>query len=238
MRYNLSSRYTCEDINRVENKTRELRDLIAIENPNINQTTEIEVGNDLSGRTLIFNFPSDDLITPYAWNTTPPYTKAISCGTDNYIIFQQTAAEGYEGWVHIYYQGNYLDSVYEMNDYIITLNKTNYTLPEDFGEVTAIDESSPAPQHIKLREAITKTDWDYTDIPLLSDIDRVKNNIMLLPANYIKPSLFPNLLLGDRRFNFVVANKLEVALELMENTIGRANSRFSSEGYSGDTIWL
>ena len=123
MRYNLSSRYTCEDINRVENKTRELRDLIAIENPAISEMT-------------------------------------------------------------------------------------------------------------------FKTDWNYTDIPLLSDIDRVKNNIMLLPANYIKPSLFPSLLLGERKFNFVVANKLEVALELMENTIGRANSRFSSEGYSGDTIWL
>jgi hypothetical protein len=123
MRYNLSSRYTCEDINRVEAKTKELWDLIYAVNPNITSITE-------------------------------------------------------------------------------------------------------------------KTDWDYLDIPLLLDIDRVKNNIMLLPAHYIKPSQFPNLLLGERIFNFVVANKLEVALELMEEIIDKAELRFSNEGYSGDTIWL
>lgn len=233
MVFNLSDKYDYSDLNRIETAIKELWILIAEINPYINDINDIEVGTDLSGKALITTFP--DLITDSFWNT-EPYSKVIDCGSGNHIIFRVDF--GGNNFVEIYYQDELLDTIYMVLAGDVTVNKKHFVLPSDFGTVASIDSFDPSLPYFKETINTIKTDWNTYDFPFLSEIDRIKENLIRLTKYYMLPATFPGLLVGNRTFNFIMANKLEIAVKSMQEAMGKFPLKYSGESYVNDNIWL
>ena len=120
-----------------------------------------------------------------------------------------------------------LSSKYNYSD----LNRVENKIVELHTLVKAYNPSLP--------NITSKTNWVNTDFPYLSEIDRIKNNIILLNTYLqITSDRFKHLETLKRFFDFIEANKLEYNLELIEKALNEIILRYCGTSYLGDTIWL
>ena len=124
----------------------------------------IEIGDDLSGKTLYLNFPEDlytQLPTGVGMDNFFIESTSHAMASDNYMDNSYTVIYGIQkdwmGWVSDWYET-------EMNTGEIVYNLHNDTLPEDFGVVINIDTSHPAYKYIKIKETTSLVPIDQFQI--------------------------------------------------------------------------
>lgn len=190
---------TLNDLNQIENKIEELTSLIQ-ENIYDNQQSplrNIQVGDDLSGKTLYLSFPKDsyeditssdviffikaqDVLGLYYQLYNNLY-KTISVRT-----FDETTSSGFRN----YYAYSKNINSNTNNPY---LNNIRFKLPNDYGIVTEIDDESPFYQYVKIYDDETiipnyeKKTWVLNEIPYMQDIDRIEQGIKNLGDYFTKP---------------------------------------------------
>ena len=187
---------TPNDLNTIENRIEELTNKIQ---EKIYENTQsplrnIEVGDDLSGKTLYLSFPSNS------------YENIDSTTESNIITIDEN-----------FYIGNiYLDTrSYKVirlhytntNPFLYSRDTTNnlnkgsnpylnyirFKLPKDYGVVTEINDESPFYQYIKIYDDeniipdYIKKEWVTNEIPYMQDIDRIEQGIKNLGDYFTKP---------------------------------------------------
>ena len=119
-------------------------------------TRSIQVGDDLSGKKLIFNFPvgvslGDRTAALEGYN--------VIEGNTGYSIFaiEETDLTTYDSMDDIFVKQNGTQTRiyrYDRDESQIINNYTELTLSDNFGQVVAIDTNSPLYQYIKIQETV------------------------------------------------------------------------------------
>lgn len=184
---------TPNDLNLIENKIEELTNFIR-ENIYDNQQSplrNIQVGDDLSGKTLYLSFPKDSYEDITNENKTIIVTMDDSTKRIAYLytpndynrryIYVRTAGLSY----YIYAENKNLPNPY--------LNNVRFRLPNDYGTVTEVNENDQFYQYIKIYDDETiipnyeKKTWVLNEIPYMQDIDRIEQGIKNLGDYFTKP---------------------------------------------------
>ncbi len=108
----------------------------------------IQVGDDLSGKTLYMNFPSG-LHTQLSSGGTFIGTDGDYKQIDSYNNYSGKGIIARVGSIIFLYN-------YDLNTLTENFNRTTYTLPTPFGVVNSINSSHPAYQYIKIEVPTTK----------------------------------------------------------------------------------
>ena len=106
-------------------------------------TTErnIIVNDILSGKTIKTNFPENPGDVMYT-SMTPI---ELITATNGKIIYNKSSVTGIMEEIYITKNNDdsYRETIYYQEDYYVIINKKEFTLPKDFGTVTAIKSSTP-----------------------------------------------------------------------------------------------
>lgn len=184
---------TPNDLNQIENKIEELTNLIQ-ENIYDNQQSllrNIQVGDDLSGKTLYLSFPKDSYEYITNENRTVIVTMDDSTKRIAYLYYPNDSNRRY-----IYIRTpNYTYYIYAENKNSPNpyLNNVRFRLPNDYGTVAEVNENDQFYQYIKIYDDETiipnyeKKTWVLNEIPYMQDIDRIEQGIKNLGDYFTKP---------------------------------------------------
>lgn len=188
--YNANMYLTPTDLNKIENDIEELTSDIQEQIFNNVQSPlrTIQVGDNLSGKTLYLSFPRD----AYENITSSDRTELIK--TDLYnarIAYRKhnTVSDIYVGYGPTAYY------IYAKNDGAFNpyLNFVRYKLPYDFGTVTEINSNDDLFQYIKIYDDETiipnyvKNTYSVNDLPTMQQIDNIEQGIRNIGDYYYKP---------------------------------------------------
>lgn len=159
------------------------------------ELNSITVGQNLSSRTLVFNFPENDFIDVSGdWTI----TKTVQCGANNWIeyeLYHVTAIAEVEE-IRIVYGGNVIDTIFaHSNGGGTYINKRNFILPNDFGTVTAVSEDGVGEMVNKLIKLLP-----FNSGNVMSSDESVKDFLTVTPEylEYLKEN---NLLIPGQVFH-------------------------------------
>lgn len=187
---------TPNDLNQVENKIEELTNKVQEKIYENQQSSlrNIEVGDDLSGKTLYLSFPRE------SYNYIPENSVDLITSDNNISITAQTQTNDaklvymyYEGYEFIMYgRRGETHPLYDNTDNPY-LNFIRFKLPDDFGTVTFINSEYSLYQYIKIYdneniipEYIKKT-WTINEIPYIQAIDNIEQGVKNLGDYFTKP---------------------------------------------------
>lgn len=206
--YNANMYLIKSDLNIIENQIETLTEEIQ-ENIFDNTTSplrNIQVGDDLNGKTLYLDVPSDfydtydgikfiDIVTTNKNNKLHlMYTRLDNVGEDVRLITK----------IQIYYykKRSSVYSTYRLYSHtnnttaetlMLETNKKRFKLPIDFGVVTAIDTNNDGYQYIKIYndERIipnyVKHTWVDDEFPSMQKLDNIEQGIKNIGEYYYKP---------------------------------------------------
>lgn len=225
--YNADMYITHSDFSEVENKleevTNRVQDIIYFEETS--QLRNIEVGDDLSGKTLYLSFPTN----AYEYINNEEYTEyVISTTGEQGITFRYDVSvlmslkyitikylnEDEEYVANLIYSFDMDDAV--GNPY---LNIVRFKLPDNFGVVSNINENTELYQYIKIYEDesiipdYVKKEWSQNEIPFMQDIDRIEQGIKNLgdyctkPIGWVTPRVWLGTNSVDNRSDYNVSSK-------------------------------
>lgn len=218
--YNSDMYLTPNDLNNVENKIEELTEKIRnkIYNNVSSPLRNIQIGDDLSGKTLYLFFPHD--VYQDISNTSETYIINTDEGFSIGKIYLETR-DLITIRLHYTNTNPFLYSIldYRENPY---LNYVRFKLPDDFGIVTNIDSNDTVYQYIKIYENeniipnYIKKQWFVNDIPFIQDIDNIEQGIENLGKYCTKP------------LGWITTKEwIEIASVIKRNDLGVGSKSFS-----------
>ena len=183
-----------DDLDAVENKIEELTNLIQenIYDGQQSPLRNIQVGDDLSGKTLYLSFPRNS----YNYINNTVEQNIITIDNNFYIGSVNLADRGYKV-IRVHYTGTN-PFIYSKDENVegVTnpyLNYVRFKLPDDYGIVTEINQNNDFYQYIKIYENeeiipdyVTKT-WVSNEIPFMQDIDKIEEGVKNLGKYFTKP---------------------------------------------------
>jgi len=187
--YNANIYLSKTDINNVENKIEELTDEIQekIFNEQTSPLRNIQVGDNLNGRTLYLFFPID--IYQYISDNE---NRIINTTNNHYIrFFKNNSYNSYD--IGFYYDKSFTFYRRYSNGVTPFINRIRYKLPYDFGVVTEIDTNNEIYQYIKIYNDerlipnYEKHVWVNDDVLSMQKIDNIENGIKNIGYYYTKP---------------------------------------------------
>lgn len=188
--YNANIYLTPTDLNNIEDMVEDITNEVQerIFDNAQSSLRNIQVGDDLSGKTLYLSFPRD----AYENITSSDRTELIK--TDLYnarIAYRKhnTVSDIYVGYGPTAYY------IYAKNDGAFNpyLNFVRYKLPYDFGTVTEINSNDDLFQYIKIYDDenvipnYVKNTYNINDVPTMKQIDNIENGIKNIGYYYYKP---------------------------------------------------
>ena len=201
--YNANIYLTTKDLNdiedRIENITEECQEQI-FDNDS-NNLRNIQVGDDLGGKTLYLSFPrtTNELIPDtdtnnhYIINIGNDYSICYKCYSSGPKIVgvrykNRTSDTGY------LIQFLYAHNINAINPY---LNFVRFKLPKNCGKVTSIDTDNPFYQYIKIYDEsmipdYTKHIWTDNEVLTMQKIDNIEQGIKNIGFYYDKPNGWVN----------------------------------------------
>lgn len=197
--YNANMYLIKSDLNSIENQLENITE--EIQEKIFNNTTSplrnIQIGDDLNGKTLYLDVPSDF----YENITENVNTVIISTNNSNFITLYRDSYFSEEDFIWeiiITYKNKdfYLyryttDSENDVSE--LHTNKKRFKLPIDFGIVTAIDTNNDGYQYIKIYndERIIpnymKHTWVNNEFLSMQKIDNIEQGIKNIGEYYYKP---------------------------------------------------
>ena len=124
------------------------------------------VGNDLSGKTLLFDFPDIDanvgeesyFYSIYPWLDSSNTAKFIVCENGYIEYWKSSPNQSVSETIAIYYKGNFLKTIYGQQNWICMFSDSSYTLPGDFGKITEVTSDFPYLANMQLNNEISIED--------------------------------------------------------------------------------
>ena len=158
----------------------------------------IQVGDNLSGKTLYLSFPRNTY--DYITNT----TEITIITTDNMNEISYMYNDNYDIRYVCMKYNNHKYYIYYKHDFILNpaTNVARQKLPNDFGTVTSINSSSPLYQYIGVYENeniipdYVKHVYHDNDVITMRQIDNLENGIKNIGDYYYRPSGF----IGNREW--------------------------------------
>lgn len=190
--YNANMYLTPTDLNDIENAIEETTNTVQEEIFNNQQSSlrNIQVGDDLSGKTLYLSFPRD----AYENINNSTRVELVTIDNDTRIAYLYSNSKRY---VYVRYKNIsyyiYVENDDDLNPY---LNFVRYKLPRDFGVVTEIDSSDDLFQYIKIYDDeyiipdYVKNNYNNNDIITMQQIDNIEQGIKNIGDYYYKPNGF------------------------------------------------
>lgn len=197
--YNANMYLIKSDLNTVENQIETLTEEIQenIFNNTTSPLRNIQVGDDLNGKTIYLNIPSNF----YENITENVNTVIISTNNSNSITLYRDSyfsEEDFIWGIYITYKNKdfYLyhyttDSENDVSE--LHTNKKRFKLPMDFGIVTAIDTNNDGYQYIKIYNDqriipnYVKHTWVDNEFLSMQKIDNIEQGIKNIGEYYYKP---------------------------------------------------
>lgn len=194
--YNANIYLTTEDLNnienRIENTTNEVREKVY--NNTNSYLRNIQVGDNLGGKTLYLSFPR----TSYENILDEDTSDVTFIMTDNnsriaYRYYNTSNVKGITAFHRISssFLGKYLYACYTTsnNPY---LNIIRLKLPKNFGIVTNIDINNPFYQYVKIYDETiipnyTKHIWVDNEVLTMQKIDNIEQGVKNIGYYYEKP---------------------------------------------------
>lgn len=191
--YNNSMYLQTSDLNTIENSIEEITNEIQekIFNNNTSPLRNIQVGDNLSGKTLYLSFPKDiyqsidDYYYPIRAGDNMIYTRVDQHITNSYLIDVFYFGTSYQYIVNIYKK--------PISSNNIAINMIRIKLPYNFGIVDNIDTSNVFYQYIKIYGDETiipdyeKHMWSDNETLSMQKIDNIENGIKNIGDYYYKP---------------------------------------------------
>lgn len=202
--YNANMYLTPTYLNKIENNIEELTNDIQeiVFNNTQSLLRTVQVGDNLSGKTLYLSFPRDT----YESITSSDITELVKTNGDRTSI----AYKKFTGKPGIYV--NYGPTgyfIYVKNDSATNpyLNFVRVKLPYNFGTVTEVDSSDDLFQYIKIYDNeniipnYVKNTYGVNDLPTMKQIDNIEQGIKNIGDYYYRPNGFiePREWLGTSR---------------------------------------
>lgn len=191
--YDNSMYLKTSDLNAIENSIEEITSEIQ-ENVFNNQTSplrNVQVGDDLSGKTLYLSFPKDiyehidDYYYPIWAGDNMIYTRVDENITNSYLIDIFYLGTSYQYMVNIYKK--------PISSNNVDTNMVRIKLPNDFGIVDDIDTNNAFYQYIKIYDDeniipnYEKHTWVDNEVLTMKKIDNIENGIKNIGDYYYKP---------------------------------------------------
>lgn len=154
----------------------------------------IVVGDDLSGKKLVFNFPERFFIDYYMSNiVVTNNSRYINSSFSNEIYKVYTTTSGDPEIIYEMYNSSMDEGGYPR------VRRTSLELPNDYGVVTSIDETNPAYQYIKLENDLVENETVYLQLEygtIPSEYETYKSNYSQIDfSEYIEENpLYPSAL--------------------------------------------
>ena len=187
--YNANIYLTPTDLNDIENMIEDITNDVQEKIFNNTQSSlrNIQIGDNLSGKTLYLSFPRDS----YENITSSTRTEIITIDSNTRIAYIYSNARKY---IYVRYKNTsyfvYAKDDSSSNPY---LNYVRFTLPIDFGTVTQIDSNDNFYQYIQIYEDekiipnYVKNTYSLNDVPTMRQIDNLENGIKNIGEYYYKP---------------------------------------------------
>lgn len=190
--YNANIYLTPTDLNDIENMVEDITNDIQEKIFDNTQSSlrNIQVGDNLSGKTLYLSFPRD---TYESINNTTR-VDLITIDTNTRIAYIYNNNKKY-----VYIKYNVIDYfIYAKDDNSFNpyLNFVRVKLPYNFGTVTEIDSSDDLFQYIKIYDNeniipnYVKNTYSANDLPTMKQIDNIEQGIKNISDYYYRPSGF------------------------------------------------
>ena len=208
--------------------------------------TNIQVGDDLSGKTLNLDFPSHPIELMSEKSTT-----VVNC-TNGKITYEKYSATGIYEIVSVTDLNNKeIKQLYSQVSYLVEVNLSNYVLPEDFGTVTSIDtiNGQGILDHIQVTKELKLNETIYPMMNIGNEVkpyepyesnsckillgDNTLNASNLYPSNEIYPSekLYPGTL------NYITIANGDVKLVQGNNETYLKTITMPSSYFGNNTIY-
>ena len=151
----------------------------------------IEVGDNLGGKTLYCSFPKNI----YESITSTTISNFITTNNSNYLRFFKTETESYNRYDigHDYHNHGYTFYRKFSNVDGTSINRIRYKLPNDFGTVTSMDTNNDIYQYIKIYDNenilpdYVKHTWETNEFLSMQKIDHIENGVKNIGEYYYKP---------------------------------------------------
>lgn len=169
-------RFNYNNINDIYNIVNIIEEKLSINSP-FQKTIKrnIQVGDDLSGKTIYFEFPDDfydSILNDVAGGQSNVITTSSHSILEYSNIYNSVATVSKDSWMNtIYYANTDTAEVYS--------NLTEITLESDWGKVTSINENLSAYNYIYIYETeiIKKNHGDFL---YAEDLQRIEDNIEII----------------------------------------------------------
>lgn len=190
--YNANLYLTPSDLNYIENTLNTLTEQVQsiVFNSTSSPLRNIQVGDNLSGKTIYLSFPRDSYqnIT----NSTKVNLITINNNTGISYIYNNNVR-----YIYIRYN-NINHYIYAKKDIALNpyLNYVRVKLPYDFGIVTAVNTNQTLFQYIKIYDDeyiipdYVKHTWTDNELLSMQRIDNIENGIKNIGYYYYKPDGF------------------------------------------------
>lgn len=207
--YNANIYFKTSDLNNIENQIEEITEDIR---ENVFDNTDaylrnIQVGDNLGGKTLYLSFPRDTHTNIPTTDTATHLFIAISNNdttvgvgykyyTDsNKAIGVRVKNKSSDTGYILQYLYSYSLTTDNGNPY---LNYIRFTLPLDYGVVTSIDSNNTFYQHVKIYDETvipnyTKHRWYDNELLTMQKIDNIEQGIKNIGDYYYKPTGWINV---------------------------------------------
>ena len=197
-KYNANIYLTPTDLNNIEDMVEDITNEVQekIFDNTQSPLKSIQVGNNLSGKTLYLSFPRNS----YENITSSTRTDVITIDNNTRIAYIHNNAKTY---IYVRYK-NTSYFLYAKNDSSNNpyLNVVRYKLPNDFGVVTQVNNTDTFYQYIKIYDNenvipnYVKNTYSINDVLTMKQIDNIENGIKNIGYYYYKPIGF----LGNREW--------------------------------------
>lgn len=187
--YNANIYLTPNDLNNIEDMVEDITNEVQEKIFDNTQSSlrNIQVGDDLSGKTLYLSFPRDS----YEDITSSTRTEIITIDSNTRIAYIYQNGRKY---IYVRYKDTTY-YIYAKNDTSNNpyLNFVRYKLPNDFGVVTQVDNTDTFYQYIKIYDDenvipnYVKNTYNINDVPTMKQIDNIENGIKNIGYYYYKP---------------------------------------------------
>ena len=196
--YNANIYLTPTDLNNIEDMVEDVTNEVQekIFDNTQSPLKSIQVGNNLSGKTLYLSFPRNS----YENITSSTRTDVITIDNNTRIAYKHNNAKTYK---YVRYKNTsyfkYAKNDSSNNPY---LNVVRYKLPNDFGVVTQVNNTDTFYQYIKIYDNenvipnYVKNTYSINDVLTMKQIDNIENGIKNIGYYYYKPIGF----LGNREW--------------------------------------
>lgn len=196
--YNANIYLTTNDLNNVEERIEELTEDIrekVFDNTNA-YLRNIQVGDDLGGKTLYLSFPRTSYEDISIEDTVDKII--IVTDSDSRVSYRYYTESDIKGIVVYYktessvFMGKYLYACYttKINPH---LNMVRIKLPQGFGKATSVDITNPFYQYVKIYDEsvipnYTKHRWYDGEILTMQKIDNIEQGVKNIGFYYEKPN--------------------------------------------------